>query len=148
MKKFLLAMVFMVAGISAKAQFWATTEEIPQEVCRSLAEEHIGMNMEDVDWDRDGFHYKAEFSKENREYEVLMDAKGNILSTQREIAQSELPSEVLETLSNEFGAFDLNNSRMNENAESTLYKVDIETSEDSYTVILDEDGELVHRFDS
>ena len=45
----------------------------------------------DVDWDKEGDNYEASFKQKGNEMSVVLDASGNTVETEVEIAKSELP---------------------------------------------------------
>ena len=50
----------------------------------------------DVKWDKEGDNYEASFKQKGNEMSVVLDASGNTVETEVEIAKSELPAAVLE----------------------------------------------------
>ena len=53
-------------------------------------------NSKEVEWEKEGENFEAEFELNKIEQSVLFDAKGNILETEVEIELSQLPKGVLD----------------------------------------------------
>lgn len=64
-------------------------KEIPASVKSAFQKAYPGAKA--VKWEKEGDNFEAEFEQGKTEQSVLLDAQGNILETETEIAVSELP---------------------------------------------------------
>lgn len=64
-------------------------KEIPASVKSAFQKAHPEAKA--VKWEKEGEHFEAEFKQGKLEQSVVLDAQGNILETETEIAVSELP---------------------------------------------------------
>lgn len=67
------------------------TSDVPAAV--KSAFEKLYPSVKDVDWEKEGANYEAEFDLSKVETSVVFDATGNLLETETAIAISELPKE-------------------------------------------------------
>lgn len=84
-------MIMMAAGlisVSALAQI-KQDKEIPASVKTAFQKAYPEAKA--VKWEKEGDHFEVEFKQEKLEQSVVLDAQGNILETEVEIAVSELP---------------------------------------------------------
>ncbi len=75
-------------------------EQVPQMVKAKLNKMFPG--AEEVDWTKEGNNYEADFEKNDRDIQVLMDEKGTVIETEYEINLSELPKALNEYVSQKF----------------------------------------------
>ncbi|MFN6944657.1 MAG: hypothetical protein ACK4ND_06895 [Cytophagaceae bacterium] len=142
MKKLILLVVIVFATYTVKAQ-----NDVPSEVYATLTEKYPGVNLEDVDWETEDFYYQAEFEKNDKEHEVRIDKKGNLVSAHAKLSTDDIPADVHEGLGQEFGKYEVKDAEMFETAESTLYKFEVETEDDEYEVYTDGKGKIIEKSD-
>lgn len=53
-------------------------------------------NTKEAKWEKEGNNFEAEFELNNTEQSVLLDAQGNLIETEIEIAVNQLPNGVLD----------------------------------------------------
>lgn len=147
MKKVLLMIAMVLVVFAVRAQDY---QDIPENVTSSLHERYPDISMEDVDWEMKDFQYKAEFEKEGKGHEVLIDPMGNWVSTEIEMNKKDLPKGAKKSLKNEFGRGAIGDEvKLRETPEETLYKVEIDVDDADFDVVyLDEEGNIVERASS
>lgn len=95
-------MIMMAAGlisVSALAQI-KQDKEIPASVKTAFQKAHPEAKA--VKWEKEGDHFEVEFKQEKLEQSVVLDAQGNILETEVEIAVSELPKKASDYVSEHY----------------------------------------------
>lgn len=64
-------------------------DQVPAPVAKSFAAKHPAVTAEK--WEKEGENYEVEFESKEGETSLLMDAKGNVLETEVEVAIDQLP---------------------------------------------------------
>ena len=99
MKKLLLitpAMLLSTLIFSQKIK----EKEVPAGV--KLGFEKLYPNLKDVDWEKEGSNFEAEFEQDENETSVVFDSNGHLLETETEIGVSSLPANIITYLKNNY----------------------------------------------
>lgn len=146
MKRTVLIMALVIAGITAKAQDIMKTD-VPSSVSSAFDKKFPGMNNQDVDWDKEGGNFQAEFEMEGKEYEVLFDNQGSWLSTEIEkINASELPESISKQLNTgEYSTWEIDDIMVKENPEETIYEIEVEKGMKDHNLYFDKSGKQVKK---
>jgi len=92
MKKLALMMVAaMITSLTFAQKL--NEKDVPTQVKTAFQKQYP--NVKETKWEKENGNYEAEFEVKEIEYSVLMDAAGNILETENEIALNQLPNGVL-----------------------------------------------------
>jgi tRNA-binding EMAP/Myf-like protein len=142
MKNIILILGIVLTGYISNAQ---DEKLVPPEVKASLSLKYPQVMMNNVDWEKVGQYYKADFKSGDKKYEVLMDQSGAWVHS--EITLKELPNEVKDGLSkSEFKTSKVNEVEKIENPDLiTRYKVDISKGNQEYNILLDQKGEIIKK---
>jgi uncharacterized membrane protein YkoI len=101
--------------------------------------------VKDAKWDKEGDNYEASFKQKGKEMSVVIDAKGNIIETEVEIAKSELPAAVLEVLKKDYAEFDIEEAaKITANGVIT-YEAEVEKGKQTFELIFDQQGKLLKK---
>jgi hypothetical protein len=146
MKKLALMFAMIFATYFVKAQ--DARDDIPAEVQATFSERFPDVAMEDVNWEEEDFYYEAEFEKEGQDHEARIDLKGNLVSIKADLDADNVPAEVQEGLTSQYGEHQVNDVKMFETSESTIYKLDIETAQEEHEIYTDGEGQLIEKADS
>lgn len=84
-------MIMMAASLITGSAFAQKLQDkdIPASVKSAFSKAHP--DAKEVKWEKEGDNFEAEFEKGKTEQSVVINAQGNILETETEIAVSELP---------------------------------------------------------
>jgi uncharacterized membrane protein YkoI len=148
MKKMILIIALIIAGWTVKAQDASkqqTTNNVPQNVSSSFSQKFPDVSMNSVDWDNEGGYYKAEFSKQDKDYEALFDNTGKWITTEIDnISMSEIPQSVQQGLQKtSFAGYTVNDIEMIQSQDLVLYKVEVRSGLKSSDLYLDDRGNVV-----
>ncbi len=103
-------------------------------------------NAKSVEWDKENdSEWEAEFKLNGIEYSANFSSNGNWKETEHEVKVSELPKAVVNTLSNEFSGYEIEDAEMVETPEFTGYEVEIEKGEETMEVVLDHSGKVIKK---
>jgi hypothetical protein len=134
-----LILVFAVAlliSITACAQ---TPQDLPVKIKTAFDQKFPGAQK--VKWSKENTtEWEAEFKMAGKEYSANYTADGTWMETEYEIAASEIPAAVIQTLSKEFPGYKLVESEVSETTKGKVYEFEIKTGMKKTEVALDENG--------
>lgn len=100
-------------------------------------------NATDADWKLENGNYNVGFEVNNKDNEVVINDKGNILKHKQDLYFSEIPKTVIETIRSKVALFDLNDAERSEEAGKISYTVNFEISGKDHDFWIDEKGKLL-----
>ena len=142
MKKLLVLFVCMalVVGVSATNQ---KEEKIPAAAKSGFAAKFP--TAQKVKWsvEKPG-EFEAEFTLNKVETSALFDAKGNLLETETEIKENELPQAVMATLAKDFAGYKLDEIEKAIDAKGTVsYEMEAVKGKEKLEIVFDASGKLL-----
>lgn len=112
--------------------------EVPSVVLNAVSTAYPGAtNME---WEKQNDLYEAEFDVDTKEYTVQLNATGGIVQTKYDVAETELPSAIKNTITANYKDLKLDDAEKVEKAGRTYYQVELEGKLKSKNLVLDESG--------
>lgn len=103
-------------------------------------------NADEVKWDVEDNDYEVTFeSEEDVDMSLLFDAKGNIIETESEIEEDDLPSAVKSSVENNFKGWELGEAAKIVRDGKTTYEAELEKGEKKIDAIFTADGKLVKK---
>lgn len=139
------SVALFAAGVSAQddqAQD-INQNEAPQAVVETFEQEFAA--AEDVDWEKRGDTYEAEFELNGEEKEAHISESGELEMTSTEINRNELPQEVNQTLKQDYADYDFQEFSKVEKDGKTKYKVKAEKDGQSEKLMFDSSGEKIEK---
>lgn len=139
-----LIISLMTAVIIAEAQIG--DKDIPSDITSSLAHKYPEINIDNVNWHREGSNYKAVFAIGAKDYVVLFDDMGQWLSSEvDDMTFAELPEDVKTGLDE--GGYDsdkLRDIEMAESPDGAMYKIEVKDGRRRYhDVYLNKEGNII-----
>lgn len=117
-------------------------KEVPSVIKDSLSK---NFSINDADWNKEGANYEASFEQKGNEISVLFDNGGNIIETEKEIKQDELPPSVHNVIKKEYAVYELEEiARIDANGTIT-YEVELEKGNESFDLIFDMGGKVLNK---
>jgi len=96
---------------------------------------------EDIVWSKENdTTWEVEFELNNIEYAALLNEEGHIIEIEHEVYTDEIPTEVLSVLNKNFESYQIEESEISEKNNKIFYEFELEDSEDSFEVVIDENG--------
>ena len=99
-------------------------------------------NAMDVDWDKKGDHYEVEFELDGYENEITYDQSGNIIKHMAEIAVTDLPAEVRNTLNAQYQDRQIDEVEKEEQNGEVVYHIELEGRIFDDKVTISPDGQI------
>src|SRR4030042_3105198 len=99
-------------------------------------------NATDINWKLEKGNYHVSFEANNKDNELVMNDKGNILKHQQDLYVSEIPKVVLETIKSKIAFFDVSDADRIEEGSKISYNINLKINENTYEFITNEMGIL------
>lgn len=100
-------------------------------------------NASDIDWRLEKGNYRIKFEVNNKDNELLLDDRGNVLNHYQDLWGSEVPEIVLRTLKSKVAFFDLNDADLIREGNEIYYEINFEISGKDHDFWIDKDGKLL-----
>jgi hypothetical protein len=120
---------------------------IPTEVSSALKEKYPYVKSSEVEWNKEGSNYEAQFMNKGIKYEVVIEESGNWVATETEMSKSELPDKVKEGLKNsEYNNWDVKEVEKRESPEAkTQYIIEVDKGQQDFDVYFDQNGKILKK---
>ena len=100
-------------------------------------------NATDTDWRLEKGNYRIKFEVNNKDNELFLDDRGNILKHHQDLWGSEVPESVLRTIKSKVAYFDLNDADRITEGNEIVYEINFEISGKDHDFWIDEEGGLL-----
>ena len=144
MKNLLLLFVCLalVTGVSAMNQ---KDEKIPAAAKTGFAAKFPSAKKAKWSVEKPG-EFEAEFKLNGEEASALFDSNGNLLETEVEIEESELPQAVKATIAKDFAGFELDEIEKATDAKGIVfYEMEAEKGKEEFEISFDANGKLLKK---
>ena len=144
MKNLLLLFVCLalVTGVSAMNQ---KDEKIPAAAKTGFAAKFPSAKKAKWSVEKPG-EFEAEFKLNGGEASALFDSNGNLLETEVEIEESELPQAVKATIAKDFAGFELDEIEKATDAKGIVfYEMEAEKGKEEFEISFDANGKLLKK---
>lgn len=141
MKNLKIAVVALFATAAVSAQDLAKNQ-VPTNLNESFQKAYP--NATDVEWEMDGMNYKVEFDMNKMENEVWYSKEGNIIKSEMELTEKDLPGAIATAVKNKYPEYSIDEVEVTEVDGKKTYEVELEKwfSED-IKLFFSEDGSIL-----
>lgn len=131
--------LFATAAVSAQD---LKTNEVPSNLQTSFSNTYS--NATDVEWEKKGDLFKVEFEINNMDHDVWYDAQGNVVKSEMEISEGELPSVVASAIKSKYADYKIDSIEVREENGTKTYEVEIEKGwTNERNLIVDASGTII-----
>lgn len=121
--------ILLLAGATAATYAQDVDKKnVPAPVRQALNKSYP--NARDVDWERRGANYVADFDFGNTDYKVTYSGQGRVLVTEKDIPNTKLPSVIAKNIKLKYPKARIDDVDWINTAGKISYKVDIEGTPD------------------
>lgn len=147
MKKIILILVCVSFVMSALAQ---ETKKVEVPAAAKTAFTAKFPQAQKVEWGMEkAGEYEAEFVLNGVESSAVYDAKGNLIETETEIKQNDLPQPVKTALAKDFAGYKIGEIAKNTDAKGVVvYELEASKDKKSYDLVFDNTGKLTKKEES
>lgn len=155
MKTIVVAIVLIFSVHTVNAQKLKAAE-VPESVKNGFSKKFP--NVKDVDWEKEDANYEAGFETisvnmdnpkakaKKRESSVTLDASGNILEIETELAIADLPKAISEYITKNHPGFKIEEaSKMTDNKDVITYEAEVEKGKEEFDLIFDANGGFIKK---
>jgi uncharacterized membrane protein YkoI len=138
-----------VVSICAALVFGACAQEKKDEI-PAAAKSAFATNFPNatkVEWgiEKEG-EYEAEFKLDGSEMSVLFNAQGDLLETEAEVKDADLPEAVKATISSELAGFKIDEIEKTTDAKGVVtYEMEAKKDKEEFEVVIDATGKLIKK---
>ncbi|WP_210486261.1 PepSY-like domain-containing protein [Rufibacter aurantiacus] len=135
----------ILAMLPAAFTFWSCNQHITPTQMPSLVQNALQVKFpaaKDVEWEKEGNLYEAEFTMGTTEHAALVNPAGQVVAHKQDIVASELPAPVLAAVQRDFKAYLLDDLEKVEQNGKVLYQVELENSNGDLKKVYDANGKL------
>lgn len=118
------------------------TKDVPSAVTAAFVKQFP--NVKDVDWEKEGKNYEAEFEVGEAETSATFTADGTLLETETEIEVSALPNTAQQYISQHYSGYTIKEAaRITDHKGVVTYEAEVKKKGESMDVIFSENGAFV-----
>ncbi|KAA3436616.1 PepSY-like domain-containing protein [Rufibacter hautae] len=132
----MLAVAFALGGCSQNL----TATHLPSLVQNALQVKFP--NAQNLEWEKEGSLYEAEFTLAQVEHTALVNAAGQVVSHKQDIASADLPEVITLALKRDFQAFLIDDVEKVEKDGQVLYQVELENHNEDLKKVFTANGTL------
>lgn len=134
--------ILVLTGILLSFTACDKDNSTPQIVKDTFAEKFP--NATNVEWEKESdTEWEAEFKLNGKEHSSNFMQDGTWVETEYEVAESEIPQIVMDTLNTSFEGYEIEEMEYSETAEGSVYEFEIEKGESEMEVAIDANGKIV-----
>lgn len=137
---FAIAITFVHAGYAQDVK----EKDVPVAIKNSLVKNFTTNRAE---WNKEGANYEASFKEKGNEMSVVFDDAGNIVETEKEIKQNELPLPVQNVLKKDYKDYELEEIAVIDSKGTITYETELERGKESLEIIFSADGKVISKTD-
>ncbi|MCB0478005.1 MAG: PepSY-like domain-containing protein [Crocinitomicaceae bacterium] len=138
-----LSLAALLVAFTGCSKEKGSSKEVPTPVKTSFANNFP--NAQNEKWSKDGSDYEVEFENDRVEYEVVFDAKGNILQTEKEVDIESLPSKVKIYLAENFAQHTPEGAVLKSEGGKDFYEVEYESEGKEIELVFDSNGNFIEQ---
>ena len=142
MKTLFVLSIFLWLVLACKA---TKNMQVPENVQQSL--KALYPKAENVKWDKEGTNFEANFEVNDVELSILLDAKGNLLETEKGLEVKNLPAPVKTNLSKDFFSYEIKEAAKIVRNGKTTYEAELKKGETKLDAIYSPDGKLIKKIE-
>uniref|UniRef100_UPI0040482177 PepSY-like domain-containing protein n=1 Tax=Mariniflexile sp. TaxID=1979402 RepID=UPI0040482177 len=99
-----------------------------------------------IDWSLNKHLYRAYYTLDEHKYTSYFDKDGNWLETESEIDRSELPVEILNTVTEKLNDYTIIDIELVKTADNKiLYEIDLQKGDKIYDILFNEAGKILRK---
>jgi uncharacterized membrane protein YkoI len=114
---------------------------VPDALKEKLSKEHP--NSKDVEWEKEGDNYEAEFEEDGIEISIIYDSEGNLIAKEVEIEIKDLPEPITNYILENYIGYDIEEAEKIENNDGVYYEVEIENGDKEIELLFDSEGNFI-----
>ncbi|WP_299156062.1 PepSY-like domain-containing protein [uncultured Christiangramia sp.] len=142
MKSLKIAGLTVLMTLSANAQE-LNNEDVPLNLKSQFEKEYP--NASEIEWEIENGLINVEFDSEGKEQEIWFDEAGNIIKTEREIDEKELPDAIKSKIKNSYSEFNIDDIEMKKENDKITYEIELKKGWTKKILRFEESGAIIQK---
>ncbi len=143
-KKILIGIIACVGLTSAVVAQDLLQSDVPSVVVNNF--QKAFPKVYDVEWELKGELYEVDFETGvSIDHEAWYDKTGKLVKHKQEIAKTDLPKAVLNTLNTDFKGYRVEDAKKITEGSKVTYKLDLESTTSEWKVLLSSEGKVLSK---
>lgn len=144
MKKILVGFALVIGSVIAVQAQDVAEKDVPEVVKKALSQKYA--NATDLEWEKHGNNYEADFDVKRIDHAAMIDSTGKILMTRRDVMEKDLPQGIRTAISQTYKGMRLDDMELVEKDGKTYYQLELDQKGHDKKVVLAENGKVVTDF--
>ena len=141
MKKIIAGFAFVIGSIVAVQAQDVAEKDVPEAVKSALSQKYA--NATDLEWEKHGDNYEADFDVKRIDHAVMIDPSGKILMTRHDLMEKDLPQALQNAISQNYKGMRVDDVEQVEKDGNTYYQLELDQKGKDKKVVLSKDGKEV-----
>jgi uncharacterized membrane protein YkoI len=141
MKKILVGIALVGASVIAAQAQDVAAKDVPEAVKNALSQKYA--NATDLDWEKHGDNYEADFDVDRIDHAAMIDPSGKILMTRRDVMEKDLPQGLRTAIGQNYKGMRVDDVEQVEKDGKTYYQLELDQKGQDKKVVLAQDGKEV-----
>ncbi|MDO6390439.1 PepSY-like domain-containing protein [Pontibacter sp. BT731] len=141
MKKILVGFAFVIGSVVAVQAQDVAEKDVPEAVKSALSQKYA--NATDLDWEKHGENYEADFDVNRIDHAVMIDPSGKILMTRHDLMEKDLPQNIQTAISQNYKGMRVDDVEQVEKDGNTYYQLELDQKGKDKKIVLSKDGKEV-----
>ena len=141
MKKIIAGFAFVIGSVVAVQAQDVAEKDVPEAVKSALSQKYA--NATDLEWEKHGDNYEADFDVKRIDHAVMIDPSGKILMTRHDLMEKDLPQALQNAISQNYKGMRVDDVEQVEKDGNTYYQLELDQKGKDKKVVLSKDGKEV-----
>jgi len=127
--------------VSCNKESTLKSDKIPSAIQNSFRTAHA--EVKDESWEKDGDYFEAEYDKNGMEQTILYDNSGNVIRTESEISNKDIPSTIGSYVLDYYKGYRIVDAATIIKSDGSFYKIEIKKGNSEQEFLFDMEGNFV-----
>ena len=142
MKSLKIAALILFTTMTVNAQD-VKNEEIPKNLKSQFEKEYP--NATEIEWEKENNLFNVEFDIDEKEQEIWYDDSGNIIKTEHELEEADLPEAIRSKIKSSYSAFKIDDIEMKKENDEVTYEIELRKGWKGKTLMFNESGANIQK---
>jgi len=136
----------LISALSLFSTFALQAQDLPQSAVPALVINTLQQQFQppaNVEWEKKGELYEAEFGRGTKDNHVWLDASGKVLKHSEEMKENELPAAVKSAITRQYGKSRLEDIDKIEESGKITYKMEVKNKTIKRKVLINQEGKVL-----
>ncbi|WP_018476668.1 PepSY-like domain-containing protein [Pontibacter roseus] len=141
MKKILVGFALVIGSVTAAQAQDVDAKDVPEAVKSALSQKYA--NATDLEWEKHGDNFEADFDVDRIDHAVMIDPSGKILMARHDVMEKDLPQGIRTAIGQNYKGMRVDDVEQMEKDGKTYYQLELDQKGQDKKVVLSQDGKEV-----